>query len=222
MFRKPMGPPVWYIIVRMPQAADDPYRTSEPRHLEVPFGNRRRAIRQIVAGAALVAASLATVFAWSQLGGRIWGSVLAPALYGLFLFGRARWGTLELDSDTRTLIVRRRGVWPRTKVSVPLADVGTVQVVPSSFREEKPDYDLVLARQDQTTVLLRRAASEAELEDDRARVADFMREHGLLWGGSGADDAIDATRRELLELKQRVAERVRVGTFRKNATRGPE
>jgi len=161
-----------------------PYRSStRAPNTSIHFGDRRRAVRQIVLGVALLAASVVAVVAWALTGGGIRGSLLLPAVIGLVLLGRARWGVLTLFVDRRALVVRR-WPWPHADVSIPLGDLATVQVVPTSLRHEEPDYALVLARADATQVTLRIAPSAAALEDDRARIADFMREHSLLWGGA--------------------------------------
>jgi hypothetical protein len=137
----------------------------------------------IFAGLALIAASVGAVVAWTRWGGRIFGSVLVPALFGISLLVRARWGTIELSREQHLLLVEKGGVWPRRRDKVALRDLKSVETVPDSFRAKDPDYELNLVLADERRLHLRRAGSEAALERDRAAIADFLREHQLLWGG---------------------------------------
>jgi hypothetical protein len=130
----------------------------------------------------LLAMSAAIVVGWMLCGGGIHGSVFTPAILGMLLIARAKWGDLLFLRDRRVLSVVRRGLW-RRRVDVPLSDLQTVQVDVSSFRQEESTYDLHLVLSGDRRLLLRRAASADALEGDRSRIADFLRQHDLLWGG---------------------------------------
>jgi hypothetical protein len=93
----------------------------------------------------------------------------------------ARWGELALVHERRALSVATRGVFARRR-EVPLGELQSVEVVPSSFRDQSPTYDLNLVLTGDRVVRLRGAGSPGALEKDRAAIADFLREHQLLWG----------------------------------------
>ena len=97
---------------------------------------------------------------------------------------RARWGTMELWRDRGVLRVARRGPWPWKGQEVPLPEVQTVEVVPGSLRQRKPDYMLSLVLSgDRRILLLRGATMEDASSKDRMAIAAFLEENRLLWGG---------------------------------------
>jgi hypothetical protein len=161
----------------------DPYRSPPPERARVDFGDPRRAVRSMVLGFALIALSAAIIAAWARWGGRIHSSVLLPAVFGVVLLMRATWGTVELQRDRGVLSVARRGLVRRGRDDLPLAEVETIEIVPTSFRDEKPDYVLNLTLAGGRKVRLLRATTMAALEPDHEAIAAFLVEHGLLWGG---------------------------------------
>jgi hypothetical protein len=163
-------------------------RVEPPR---VYFGRRRRALWLFAFGLALILASTAAVVAGvlAVMRGALFhfhGTLLIPAILGLGLVLRARWGSLDLVRERGVLVVTRSWLGIRRRRELPLGEIATIEIAPSSFREKDPAFDLNLVSGDGARVRLLRAPKEAALEEDRAAIADFFREHGLLWGGAGA------------------------------------
>jgi hypothetical protein len=162
----------------------EPYRTAaEMPRPRLAFGDPQKGRWSIVGGLLLVALTVAVVLLWSSSGGRMNGSVALPAIFGTLMILRARWGTMELRRDRDALAVTRRALWPTRYEEVPLAHVQTVEIVPVSWRQRKPDFALNLRLSGDRTVTLMRAQTMAALEPDRQAIAAFLVEHGLLWGG---------------------------------------
>jgi hypothetical protein len=172
----------------MRAATMDPYRTAPRLRPRLDFGDSGRATRRMATGVAFIALTIAIVAAWAHGGGGIHGSVLLPGFVGLTLIVHARWGAIELDRNRGVLAITRRGLWQR-RIEVKLRDLQSVEVVPTSFRETDPDYILNLTVADGRAIPLLRAAKMASLEPDRAAIAAFLVEHGLLWGAAGASAA---------------------------------
>src|ERR1700733_479003 len=101
-----------------------PYRQpSERARPKLAFGNPRRAAWSILGGLLLVTFTLSVLGLGWVTGGRVVGSVAWPAVFGVMLLLRARWGTMELWRDRGVLRVARRGLWPWKGQEVPLPEV---------------------------------------------------------------------------------------------------
>lgn len=158
-----------------------PYRSApnEP-NATVSFGDEKRRRLNMVLGILLVLSAVAVVALWLWVGEHIQGSVFLPAVFGVLLLARSRSGTLELARAERELRVKVRRFGPTLRERVPIDDLEGVTVVPSSFTSKNPEYLLQLLRKSGSPLTLLRASKESELEPSRARVGDFLLEHGLL------------------------------------------
>ena len=70
-----------------------------------------------------------------------------------------------------------------------LPEVQTVEVVPGSLRQRKPDYMLSLVLSGDRWILLLGGATLGALAQDRMAIAAFLVENRLLWGGGVEEPA---------------------------------
>lgn len=161
-----------------------PYRQAPARaRPKLAYGNPRKAAWSILGGLGLVVLTLGFIGLSLLTRGHFFGSVTYPAFFGVLLLVRARWGTMELWRDRGVLRIARRGLWPWKGQEVPLPEVQTVEVVPSSMRERKPDFVLNLVMAGDRRIPLLRGGTMEALEGDRSAIAAFLEDNGLLWGG---------------------------------------
>lgn len=162
-----------------------PYRLqpSAERNPKVSFGSERYRILFGVGGLLLISATIATIVAWYAVGGGIRGSILLPAILGVFLLASSRSGSIELRENRELSVNRRSFLW-RRRIRVPADELTGVTVAPSDWKY-KGEFDLCLVLTRGRTVPLLHASRSASLEPSRGIVAAFLLEHGLLGGGLG-------------------------------------
>lgn len=157
-----------------------PYRSRQPveRAATVSFGGERWRFLRIVAAFLLVGASLAAIAGWFYTDGRISGSVLTPAIFGVLLLARTRSGTIELRHEEQELLVTFRRFGVPKRVRVPVRELTGVLIVPPETKDG--EFELRLSLAGGKSVVLLRAATIEELVPSHEAVGDFLLENDLL------------------------------------------
>ena len=170
-----------------------PYRVAEGPRAKVTFPDEHRRAWTLLAFA-LIASSVGMVVAWLHSGGKISGSVLVPAMFGVIMLARPRLASLEYVRDAGELVVVRRTLVTRRTLRVPAGDITGVTVEPTDWKSENPSFELRLMLKHDKSVLLARASSAQALESARVLAGDFLVENRLLHDEREANVRIDVTR----------------------------